>query len=131
MERAARLRPQDSSYVCSTAQMLAKLNRHSEAIEQYQRAIQISPDSWEAHFELVGELVAVNQPDEAVREYSVVLKINPRHVTRHINFGVVLMRFNRLEEAIACFQNALKIEPDNRITQEYLASVLAHKVKMH
>jgi tetratricopeptide (TPR) repeat protein len=57
---------------------------HAEAIEQYRRAIQISPDSWEAHFELAGELVAVNQPDEAIREYSVVLKINPRHVTSHI-----------------------------------------------
>jgi cytochrome c-type biogenesis protein CcmH/NrfG len=42
---------------------------------------------------------------------------------------VMLVRFNRLDEAILCFQNALKIEPENRIAQEYLASVQAHKAK--
>jgi tetratricopeptide (TPR) repeat protein len=129
MERAARIRPHESSYVCYSAQMLAKLNRHPEAIEKYRRAIQMSPDLWEAHFELAGELVAVNQPDEAIREYTEVLKINPRHVVSQINLGVVLVRFNRLDDAIACFQNALKLEPDNRAAQDYLASVLAHKVK--
>ncbi|MDD5139951.1 MAG: tetratricopeptide repeat protein [Verrucomicrobiales bacterium] len=129
MERAARLRPQDSSYVSYSGRMLSKLNRHSEAIEHYRRAIQMSPNSWEAHFELAGELVAVNQPEEAIREYAAVLKINPRHASSHINLGVLLVRFNRLDDAIACFQNALKIEPDNRTAQDYLASVLAHKVQ--
>jgi tetratricopeptide (TPR) repeat protein len=129
MERAAHIRPQDPSYVFSTAQILIKLNRHSEAIENYRRAIQINPNDWEAHFELAGELVVVNQPDEAIREYTEVLKINPRHVPSHLNLGVMLVRFNRLDDAITCFQNALKIEPDNRIAQDYLASVLAHKAQ--
>ena len=129
MERAAHIRPQDPSYVFSTAQILVKLNRHSEAIENYRRAIQINPNDWEAHFELAGELVAANQPDEAIREYTEVLKINPRHVPSHLNLGVMLVRFNRLNDAITCFQNALKIEPDNRIAQDYLASVLAHKAQ--
>src|ERR1035438_7909367 len=127
MERAERLRPQDSSYICYTGQVLGKLNRHAEAIEHYRRAIQMSPGLWEAHFELAGELVAANQPDEAIREYSAVLKINPRHLPSHLNLGVMLVRFNRLDEAIICFQNALKIEPENRTAQEYLASVQAHK----
>jgi tetratricopeptide (TPR) repeat protein len=129
MGRAERLRPQDPSYVCYVGQMLGKLNRHSEAIVHYRRAIQMSPDFWQAHFELAGELVAANQPEEAAREFTEVLKINPRQVTSHINLGVLLVRFNRLDDAIACFQNALKIDPDNRIAQEYLASVRAHKAQ--
>ena len=129
MERAERLRPQDSSYVACTGQMLGKLNRHAEAIEHYRQAIQMAPDLWEAHFELANELVAANQPDEAMREYTEVLKINPNHVTSHLNLGVMFVRFNRLDDAIVCFQNALKLEPDNRIAQEYLASVLAHRAK--
>ena len=129
MERAARLRPQDATYVSYTARMLSKLNRHAEAVAKYRQALRMNPESWETHFELAGELVAVNQPDEAIREYTAALKINPRHVTSHINLGVVLVRFNRLDEAIACFQEALKLEPDNRIAQEYLESVLAHKAQ--
>lgn len=129
MERAARIRPQDTSYLCYAGQMLGKLNRHAEATDHYRRAIQINPESWEAHFELAGELVAVNQPEEAVREYAAVLKINPRHVTSRLNLGVLLVRFNRLDDAIACFQTALKLEPTNRIAQEYLDSVLAHKAQ--
>jgi tetratricopeptide (TPR) repeat protein len=129
MERAARIRPRDGSYVSCAAQMLAKLNRHPDALENYRRAIQISPDAWEAHFGLAGELVAANQPEEAMREYTAALKINPRHVNSHLNLGVLLVRFNRLDEAIACFQDALKLEPDNRIAQDYLASVLAHKAQ--
>jgi tetratricopeptide (TPR) repeat protein len=130
MEQAARLRPQDPSYICAAGQMLAKLNRHAEAMEQFRRAIQVSSDYWEAHFELAGEFVTANQPDDAIHEYVEVLKINPRHVTSHLNLGVMLVRCNRFDEAITCFQNALKIEPNNRTAQEYLASVQAHKRKI-
>ena len=124
-----RLRPQDPSYVCSAGRMLAKLNRHAEAMADFRRAIQLDPDYWQAHFELADELAAANQLEEAAHEYAEVLKINPRHVTSHIKLGLLFVRFNRLDDAIACFQNALKIEPDNQIAQEYLASVLAQKAQ--
>jgi tetratricopeptide (TPR) repeat protein len=127
MENASRFYPKESTYVCNAGQMLAKLNRHDEAILKYRKAIQMKPDYWEAHLGLASELVAVNQLEEAMREYATVARINPRHVISRLNLGVLLVRFNRLDEAIACFQEALQIEPDNRIAQEYLSSVLAHK----
>jgi tetratricopeptide (TPR) repeat protein len=127
MERTARLRPQDPSCVYSAGQMLAKLNRHAEAMADYQRAIQISPNYWQAHYELAGEFAAANRLEDAAREYGEVLNINPRHVPSYVNLGAALVRFNQPDEAIKCFQNALNLEPDNRMAQEYLASLLAQK----
>ena len=123
------LRPEDASFVCSAGRMLAKLNRHAEAMADFRRSIQLDPGYWQAHFELADELNAANQPEEAAHEYAAVLNINPRHVPSHIKLGLVLVRFNRLDDAVACFQNALKIEPDNQIAQECLASVLARKAQ--
>ena len=130
MEHAARIRPADPSYVCLIAQLLAKLNRHAEAVANYRRAIQLDPQGWQSHFELAGELVAIDQADQAIPEYQTVIKLNPNDATSRINLGVVYVRFNRLDDAIGCLQDALKIDPDNHYAQQYLTSVLAHKAQL-
>ena len=44
---------------------LAGLKRRPEAMEKFRRAIQLSPDYWDAHFKLGGELAFDEKAAEA------------------------------------------------------------------
>jgi tetratricopeptide (TPR) repeat protein len=59
--RARQQRPQDPQTVFRTAKVLAKLNRHTEAIQLYREVIKLNPGFWEAHYELGGR-AGLGQP---------------------------------------------------------------------
>ena len=120
---AIKLRPLDAGYLCYQANALDKLNRRSEAIATYRRALQIQADMSDAHFELAGLLAADNQVAESVREYAEAIRLNPRHTVSRINFGVMLFRLNRLDEAIQQFEMALRLDPNNAAAANYLLQV--------
>jgi tetratricopeptide (TPR) repeat protein len=124
-ERAVSMRPQDGAYLAYQAKALAKLNRRTEAIAIYRKAIQSQRGGWEAHFELAGELAAAGDAAESIKHYLEVVRLNPQHAVTRINLGVVLVRQNRLAEAVQQFEIALQLNPDSREAQDYLTQVRA------
>jgi tetratricopeptide (TPR) repeat protein len=126
-DRACALRPRDptSQYdrlVCN-GKRLAKLNRHTEAIEQYQKAIELLPQKWEAHFELGGEMDAANRLDEAERQFNLAVQLNPGYSRTHFNHGVLLAKREQFEAAEKEFQETIRLEPGYASAHDYLAKV--------
>jgi tetratricopeptide (TPR) repeat protein len=127
LARAIQLRPDDQTYIyyriyCD-AKLLAKANRHDDAISGYRRAIELLPNQWEAHFELGGELDSANQLEEALREFETAARLNPRYSRTHLNHGVLLAKLGRLDEAKAEFDETLRLEPEYSKAREYLAQI--------
>ena len=96
-------------------------------IQIYREAIRMNRNSWEAHFELAGELAATDQVAESVQEYLEVVRLNPRHAVARVNLGVMLVRQNRLDEAMQQFESALALDPNNAAAQNYLRQVAARR----
>jgi Flp pilus assembly protein TadD len=78
-----------------------------EAIEHYQKALQIKPDNAEAHNNLGLVLAGHGRLDEAIAHYQRAVEIKPHFLEAHYNLGVALAGRGRIDEATAHYQKAL------------------------
>jgi len=82
-----------------------------EAIEQFQKALEINPNDMDAHNDLGMALDEIGQMDDAIAQYQKALEINPDNAGAHNNLGNTLFRKGQLAEAIEQYQKAVKINP--------------------
>jgi len=91
---------------------LIRTGRLSEAIEQFERALEIKPDYPQAHINLGNALIPTGRLSEAIEQFEQALKIKPGSAEAHNNLGVALILTGRAPEAIGQLEQALKAEPD-------------------
>src|SRR2546427_145891 len=90
----------------------ADQKKRAEAIEHYQRALQIRPEYAQAHYNLGVALAQQGKPAEAIEHYRQALRIKPDDALAHNNWGHALAEQGKLAEAIEHFRQALRINPD-------------------
>jgi tetratricopeptide (TPR) repeat protein len=103
---------------------LTKQGRFEEAIEQYEKALQINPRYVEAHFNAGGALQKLGQFERAVTHYEEVVRHKPlqlqgpespsnrpNYAEAHNNLGVALARLGRVEESAGHFQKSIHLRP--------------------
>ncbi len=103
--------------------VLAAKGRIPEAIEHYQKAIEIDPTCADAYNNLGTIYLNQGRLDEAARLYYRAIDIYPSFAEAYNNLGILLMRQGRPAEAIEQFQKALELEPDNAEIQNNLANI--------
>ena len=91
---------------------LASEGKPAEAIEQYQRALQIMPDYAKAHNNLGVVLAGEGRWAEAIGQYERALQLEPDYAEVHNNLGIALAGEGRWAEAIGQYERALQLEPD-------------------
>jgi tetratricopeptide (TPR) repeat protein len=91
---------------------LKNQGRLDEALAKYQKALEIRPNSAEAHNNLGEVLARIGRPNEAVAEYRKALEIRPDLAEAHNNLGNALLDRGRLDEAIAEYRKALESQAD-------------------
>ena len=85
--------------------------RQMEAIEAYQRVIDLEPDHAAAHINL-GTLFYNRQEYSASEfHYRRAVEIDPRYALAHFDLGNVLDETGRVQEAIEAYRNALHLAP--------------------
>ncbi|MGA2242990.1 MAG: tetratricopeptide repeat protein [Verrucomicrobiota bacterium] len=104
--------------------MLGKQGRLDEAIEHFQKALEIFPGYPECHNNLGVALLQKGQVDEAIEHFQKVLEIKPNDVSAHCNLGNALRAVGRIDEAIVHFKKALDNEPDDADTYYNLGVAL-------
>jgi tetratricopeptide (TPR) repeat protein len=104
---------------------LAQLGRRDEAVEQFQRAIQIKPDYIDARRNLVVALLQMNRDDAAYRQLVEIVRLDPTDAIAQLNLGINLLRQSKIEEAIGHLAESVKLMPGNLQAQYYLARALA------
>jgi tetratricopeptide (TPR) repeat protein len=87
------------------------LGRLKEAEANYSKALRISPDYAEAHFNLGAAQSQFGRHENAIASYRRALRINPDYVEAHYKLGLALNAVGKLEPAIASFTRALQIRP--------------------
>lgn len=94
---------------------LDKINQHEAAVEQYQKALAIQPNLFDARYNLGMVLDKLNRIDEAILQYREVLKHNERLGKAHYLLGVDLSLRGKQDEALAELQRALELDPNDAI----------------
>src|SRR5947209_846016 len=122
--------PQSSIAENNLGVVRADQSKLAEAIEHYQRALQMRPDYADAYFNLGNALFQQGKLAEASDHYRQALAIKRDHARAHNNWGVVLARQGKLAEAGDHFQAALHIGPDNVDAHTNLGNALFQQGKL-
>jgi len=93
------------------ADELMRQGRLQEAIEHYEQALRIRPNSAEGCLNLGNALLQTGKLPEAIGEYEQALRIKPDFAGAHNNLGLALLGQGRLQEAINQYEQALRINP--------------------
>ena len=90
------------------------MKRYSDALENFQRALELDPQNPEFN-NLVGDTYdEMGQYDEAEKHFRRSVEIDKSYVMGHCDLGVFLSRRRGLKkEALASFELALKIQPED------------------
>jgi len=95
-----------------------------EAMEQYQKALEIRPQYGLAHNNLGLVLFRQGRVDEAMEHYQRALAVQPDYADAHVNLGHALAQKGRVNEALEQYQQAVAIQPHIATAQIDLATVL-------
>jgi len=91
---------------------LMKLGDYAEAVEAFQQALEIYPDSEKIYSNLGIALGHDRRFDEAVVAFQEALKINPQNWETYNNLGIALGSQEKYDQALAAFQEAIALNPD-------------------
>ena len=108
----------------SIAASLARNGRVEEAIDHFNKTIELNPRHDDAHYNLANVFRRLGRVDEAIAQYEKALEINPRNALAHYNLAAVLGPKGRVDEALAHYEKAVEINPRNVEAQYNLANSL-------
>ncbi len=95
---------------CIVGNSLLNQGRVDEAVEHFQKALALQPESATFHFALGNVLCRERRMDEAIIQYQKALEIKPDFAEAHNNLAYSLLQIGRVNEAITHFQRALEIQ---------------------
>jgi tetratricopeptide (TPR) repeat protein len=111
------------------ANILDKTGQAEKAIEHFNKALQMRPNSAEVHSNLGNVLRRLNRIDEAIMHYEKAIKLKPDLAEAHYNLAISYAGQGRTDEAIAKYLDALRFRPDDVDTLSNLGYALAQKGK--
>ena len=104
---------------------LVKQKKISEAITFFKRAIEIDPESFNAHNNLGLALVETNDPETAREHYRKALSLRQDNPEVHYNLALVLDKLQDPQGAVRLLHRAVQINPDFANAHLYMASLMA------
>jgi tetratricopeptide (TPR) repeat protein len=104
---------------------LAHQGRTAEAIEHYQKALEINPDFAEAHNNLGTALLNQGRLEEASEHYHQALDKDPAFAEAHNNLGILLMKQGGTAEAVEEYRKAIELNPNRAEFYNNLGNLLA------
>ena len=107
----------------SLGNVYADLDRHEEAVVEYQRAIELDPKLAAPHNGLGNVYRVLGRHQEAVTEYQRAIELDPQFAYPHNGLGNVYADLGRYEEAVTEYRRAIELDPKYAIPHNNLAGV--------
>jgi tetratricopeptide (TPR) repeat protein len=124
IEALLKLSPGTKELVFLRAELLQRLERHEEAIEDYQKFLGQVPNSSQALNNLGISLQAFGRLKEAYEAYRKALELRPNYTQAMVNVGKMLSDMGQMEAAIAQLRKACALDPDDRKAENALVDAL-------
>ena len=103
--------PANSRAHASLARVKTRQERWSEAIGQYEQAVQLRPDYADAQSDYALALLKVGRVGEALRHLEAAQRLKPDDPDIQFNLAVGLAQAGRLPDAIAALEGLLRRDP--------------------
>jgi len=84
--------------------------RFGEAIQEFRKAIKISPNFADLHNNLGLAYQLNGEYELAIKSFKQAIKLNPRYVEAHLNLAITLNELGRYEDAVSFFSQATEAE---------------------
>ena len=106
---------------------LAEAGEIPGAVEQFERAVRINPNSAEARNDLALALENLGKWSEAAEQLEQAVRIDPDSVEARNNLAIALEALGRMPEAIEQFRQALQINPQSAEAHYNLGNALVQQ----
>jgi protein O-GlcNAc transferase len=103
------------------------LNEHANAVEWYDKALNLVPDSYEILNNQAGSYQELGRFKDASEAYNRALDVDPGRYEAYQNLAVMLLTIDKYDEAVTAYRMALQINPDNRAIYPHLAVALTYQ----
>ncbi len=113
-QKAAECNPQQFSAeaINDRGSMCAQQGKFAEAIDNYQRAIQIKPDFALGYINLGTLLQKEGRIDDAIAQFNKALELKPDSIEAYAKLGNLLIGREKYDDAIAQYQKVIQIQPN-------------------
>jgi len=92
--------------------ILMRTCRMPDALVINHKTVEISPQDFEAHYDLGVTLQELGKFEEAEVSFRQAIELKPNFVEGHYYLGIVLRGLDRLDESEASYREALLLKPD-------------------
>lgn len=123
--RAIRLDPKPV-YLTSLGTALLAQARLEEALQVFDKAVQLNPDDAELWKNLGLALIEVGRLADAILIFQQALKLNPRHLEVALRSGLLLLKLERYEEAVKHFDLCEELQPNEVVVRKVRLVALDH-----
>jgi len=123
--RALVVNPDSTRALLNLGDVLRLQNKPQEAIDRYQRALQIDPDYHDVYYRYAQALASLGQLDGAVEYLRRHVEKAPPAAAPHIDLGIFLSRQGKTDEGIREYRRALEIDPKSAEAYYGLGTSLA------
>jgi tetratricopeptide (TPR) repeat protein len=95
------------------ADALRSLGKYDEAIQEYDKAIEINPHDYEARIKQKLAFGDLDNYDEIIKAYDEAIRQDPNDAAAWTKKGWALNHQSKYDEAIKCYDEALRLDPNN------------------
>jgi tetratricopeptide (TPR) repeat protein len=127
ISRAIRRDPKPA-YLTSLGTTLLNQGRREEALQVFDKAVQLKPDDADLWRNLGDVLAEAERSGEAILTFQQALKLNPRHLDAASKVAHLLYSAQRFEESVASFTVCDGLLPDQSWTV-YMRALALQKLK--
>ena len=92
---------------------LVQKESYAKGLTALDKAIEVDPDSYEAHFWRGRALVKTGRDDEAITAFETTIKLNPGYSYAYDNLGWIYMRRSDYETSLDYLNRSLDLKPEN------------------
>lgn len=135
---AAMAQENTTGYWLKKGYELSANGSNEQALQSYEKAIQIDPENANAWINKANALAGLNRTAESDQAYNKALEItnktleaDPRNVTLWLGKGLLLNNVGNVEEAVKAFDNASKIDPKNEMAWKMKGVILARDLQRY
>jgi len=107
------------------AHCLDDLGEEEDALEHYNRALEINPSHADTLFRLAYDLDLSGDDEKALEYYKKCIEEVPVHTNAMINLGLIYEDNDDYEKAVSCYEAVLQSYPNHEIARLYLKDARA------
>ena len=103
---------------------MGQTGRKSEAVNANQKAVELSPQDAEAHYNLGITLQELGRLEEAEASYRQAIALKSDFAETYDRLGFVLQKKGKFEDAEVCYQKYISLKPNNLTFTKSRGSIL-------